>query len=165
MKRPVIILFTLTLLTALSYGQTQSHIDSLLTSLYDIKKSKDISTQKEAKQIIEYGDKVLSFLTNRFADTTLTKINSECQELTLTKGEVAIILADRIEIMPYALLTYIQNCTLEFCKDNPNLVEYYLSAIRRDNVKKFQDRYIGWLKSKDRKKWGPYLTNKKKKVK
>lgn len=165
MKRPLVILVYLTFLTGLSYGQTQSHIDSLLKALYDTKKSKDLSTRQEAKQIISYGDKVLPFLTQRFNDRTFTQINSECQQLTLTRGEVAIILADRIEIMPYALLTDIQNCTLEFCKDNPNLIEYYLFAIRRGNVEKFHRRYIDWLKSEDRKKWGPYLTSSKGKAK
>lgn len=150
-------------MTSLSYGQTQFKIDSLLTALYDIENSKELSKRPEGKLIISYGDKVLPMLTAYFTDTTLTEIKSDCQSLNLTKGEVAIILADRIEFMPYAKLTNIQNCLLEFCKDNPNLIEYYLYAIRRDNVKEFQDRYNKWLTSKDRKKWGPYLTNKKKK--
>ncbi|MXV50071.1 hypothetical protein GS399_03735 [Pedobacter sp. HMF7647] len=165
MKRPAIILIYLTLLTSLSFGQSQSQVDSLLTALYDTKKSKDISTQKEATQIISFGDKVLPLLTKLFSDNTPTEINSECQGLKLTKGEVAIILADRIEIMPYALLTHIQNCSLEFCNDNPNLIEYYLNAIRRDGVEKFQNRYTDWLDSKDRKQWNPYLTNNKIKLK
>lgn len=156
------ILIFLTLLASLSYGQTKFKIDSLLTAICDTKKSKDLSLREEAKQLINYGDKVLPYLVNWFTDTTKTEIKSDCQNLTLTKGDVAIIIADRIEVMPYAQLTNIQNCLIEFCKDNPNLIEYYLHAIRRDNVEKFQNRYVNWLRSNERKKWGPYLASKKK---
>lgn len=105
MKPHTIILTYLTLLTSLSYAQTQSGVDSLLIALEDAKTSKTITIQAEAKKIISYGDKVLTFLANRFTDTTPTTIYSDCQDVTLTKGEIAIILADRIEQMPYYLLT------------------------------------------------------------
>ncbi|GAO45356.1 hypothetical protein FPE01S_05_00530 [Flavihumibacter petaseus NBRC 106054] len=145
----------------MSYGQTQIDIDSLLKPLHDIKSSKDISAHHNAQAILNFGDRALPLLANRFADTALTEIHSDCREFVLTKGEVAIIMADKIEMMPYALLTHVQNCTLEFCKDNPNLIEYYLYPIRRNGMEIFQYRYNEWLKSNDRKKYGPYLSNKK----
>lgn len=50
--------------------------------------------------------------------------------------------------MPYFVLTGMQNCLLEFCENNPNLIEYYLPWINRDGVLNFKDKYINWL-SKD----------------
>lgn len=165
MRRYLIIPTCMLFLIGPSFGQTQLTVDSLLTTLYTTKNSKYLSTQAEGRRLISYGEKILPFLANRFTDTTLTAIKSECQEFMLTKGEVAIIVADRIEMMPYAQLAYMQNCELEFCKDNPNLVEYYIHAIRRITVKKFQDRYFDWLKSKERRKSHYYLINKKKRTK
>jgi len=141
-------------------AQSKQVLDSLLSPLYDIDNSKNISKAPQAKQIMNYGDKVLPILATYFADTTTTNIKSECQNIYLTKGEVAIILADRIEMMPYMTLTGIQNCLMEFCEGNPNLIEYYLTAIRRDNAKVFKEKYSDWLSSDDRKKWPPHVNNK-----
>lgn len=41
-----------------------------------------------------------------------------------------------------------RNCLLEFCENNPNLIEFYLDWINRDGVLNFKDNYINWL-SKD----------------
>lgn len=133
-------------------------LDSLLLSIYDgVSNSKYISRTKQAKQIISFGRSVLPALSMYFSDTTQTKIRSECQNFNLNRGEVAIVLADRIERMPYFYVTHIQNCTLQFCEDNPNLVEFYFYAIRRDTVQSFQERYVEWLSSDDRKKSTAYI--------
>lgn len=162
MAKHLFISTILTLLLNISVGQTKQLLDSLLLPLYEIDNSRDLSTITQAKQIIGFGYKVLPILSTYFTDTALTKIKSECQGTYLTKGEVSIILCDRIEMMPYGTLTGIQNCLMEFCKDNPNWVEYYLNAIRRKGVKLFQENYAHWLTSKDRKKWTPNIKNKKK---
>lgn len=161
----ILILTILTTLNGLSFGQASQEIDSLLSVLAKAQNSNEISTKHAANEIINYGKNVLLLLADRFDDNTSTEVNSDCQNFKLTKGEIAMILADRIEYMPYAKLTNIQNCLMTFCEDNPNLIEYYFYAIRRDNVKKFQVRYKDWLKSGERKKWPPYLNNKKKKTK
>ena len=163
MKKAVIIAILLSLSFSLSYSQSKLKLDSLLIPLLEIDNSKDIATTPQAKQIIQYGDKMLPILAVYFSDTTHTKIKSECQNVYLTKGEVAIILADRIELMPYATLTGVQNCILDFCKNNSNLIEYYLFAIRRVGAITFQKKYAEWLVSKDRTEWPPYLNNSKKK--
>lgn len=165
MARFTTILFLLIFCSSVTYGQTQSIIDRLLKELYKTTNSKELSTRSEAKQIISFGEEALPILSNYFNDTTLTVVKSECQNLMLNRGEIAIILADCIEYMPYAMLTNIENCLLEFCEGNPNLIEYYLYAIRRDNVNRFQEKYTVWLTSKDRRKWGPYKTNKERKTK
>lgn len=161
----IFILTILTTLNSLTFGQTTpQEIDSLLSVLAKTHISKEIMTNQAAIKIVSYGRNVLSLLADKFDDSTLTEVNSDCQNLRLTKGEIAMILADRIEYMPYAKLTNIQNCIMTFCEDNPNLIEYYFFAIRRDDVKEFQGRYKDWLTSGERKKWPPYLNNKKKKT-
>lgn len=128
-----------------SFSQSREEIDSLLSVVIGIQNSKHIVTNPAAIKIITYGDKVLPLLASIFQDTTRTQVKSDCQAVLLNKGEIAIIIADRIELMPYAFLTGIQNCLLAFCEDNPNLIEYYLYAIRRDGAQLFERKYSDWL--------------------
>jgi len=152
MKKTFIILTFIVNLN-LGFGQTKTQIDSLLNTIAEIENSKEITKTVEAEKIIIFGEKSLPILAEFFTDSTVTKVKSECQERNLTKGELSIIMADRIERMPYATITGIQNCTLTFCKNNPNLIEYYLWAIKRDGIGAFQDKYKDWLVSDDRKDW------------
>jgi hypothetical protein len=123
-------------------------IESLLSMLYQIDNSKDLSVNLQGKRLINYGNKILPILASKFLDTTSTNVKSMCQNFYLRKGEIAIIIADRIEYMPYAKLTQIQNCIATFCEDNPNFIEYYLSAIRKQGIFSFQKKYLRWLKAK-----------------
>jgi hypothetical protein len=142
------------------HSQSKDQVDSLLLSVCLTKNSKDIVKGNQAKKIIAYGNKLLPTLINFFKDTTLTKVKSDCQGRFLNKGEVAIILADKIELMPYFTVTGIQNCLIEFCKNNPNGIEFYLNAIKQNGIEVFSKKYIDWLNSGDRKSWPPYITNK-----
>lgn len=163
MTKRITIFLLLPLLFDKTFSQSREEIDSLLAVVVGIENSKHIVTNPAAIKIITYGDKVLPLLASIFQDTIRTQVKSDCQGVLLNKGEIAIIIADRIELMPYAFLTGIQNCLLTFCKDNPNLIEYYLYAIRRDGVQLFERKYSDWLVNADRNNWPPYLTNKKKK--
>lgn len=139
------------------FSQSKVQIDGLLSKVCLTKDSKDIIKCKSAKKLIAYGNNLLPLLTKFFKDTTQTEIKSDCQGRFLNRGEVAIIIADHIEPMPYAAVTGIQNCLLEFCPNNSNAIEYYLSAIKRDGVALFYKRYIAWLNSDERKKWPFYV--------
>lgn len=130
------------------FAQSKSEIDYLLNEISETKDSKEITKTSQALEIITYGEKILPILTEFFIDSTPTSVKSECQNRNLTKGEIAIILADKMEWMPYFALTGMQNCLLEFCENNPNLIEYYLDWINRDGVLNFKNKYISWL-SKD----------------
>lgn len=132
------------------FAQTKEEFYQLINEI-SVKNSVDIIKTNEAKKIIAYKEKSLPILANFFTNNTLTNIKSDCLKRDLTKGEIAIIIADKIEGMPYFQLTCIQNCTLEFCKNNPNLIEYYFSFIQKDNKKSFTEKYIDWLKSTKRK--------------
>lgn len=126
-------------------------IDRLISAISLIDSSQKIIETEEAAQIIKMGEDGLIILSDFFADTTITNIKSKCQNRKLVKGEIAIILADRIELMPYYYLTKIQNCLMTFCEDNPNLIEYYLNSIKRD-LNSFTKDYKEWLNSEKRKK-------------
>ena len=121
-------------------------------------KSERIINDSNAKLIIEKGISILTVLADRFIDSTVSLVYSDCNNRYLTVGELAIILADRVEMMPYFPLTGIENCTMKFCDKNPNLIEYYFNTIHnRLTIDEFQRRYKAWLKSKNRRKgrWLP----------
>ncbi|MEJ7609672.1 MAG: hypothetical protein WKF88_00695 [Ferruginibacter sp.] len=152
MKHSIIMLLLLFNLT-LSFSQT-SKIDSLLTIIgSEVQNSKELVNNKNSKLILNQNKRSLNILASFFLDSSKSNVYSECQNRFLNKGELAIILADRIEMLPYALITGVQNCLLTFCKDNKNLVEYYLSWNEINTKVNFQNRYLEWLKSKGRKKW------------
>jgi hypothetical protein len=136
-------------------SQTNTEINLLLNEISKIKNSKEIINTNEGKKIIEYGWKSLPKLSEFFIDKTETNVKSECVGRNLTKGEIAIILADRIEGMPYAQITGIQNCLGTFCQNNINFIEYYMDFIKRDGVEKFQVKYKEWLKSDANIEWKP----------
>lgn len=133
-------------------AQTRPEIDSLINTIAaEVDSSQSIIQNNNAKTILNYGIDVIPQLIQLFENNERTMIYSVCQEKHLTKGEIAIILADRIEGMPYFVVTRIQNCTLDFCENNPNLIEYYLWAIQRDGVTEFKNRYIDWYNDERKK--------------
>lgn len=159
MKKYITISVALTFFWQLGFSQSSNEINALLSATCTTRNSKDIIKSISAKKIIRYGNKILPVLANYFRDTTVTDVISDCQGRTLNKGEVAMILADRVEMMPYSNLTGIQNCTLTFCGGNPNFIEFYLWAIKRNGVELFFRNYSAWLTSNNRKKWITDLKN------
>jgi hypothetical protein len=150
MKKFGLIISILLLNLNSGFSQTESRIDSLLIGIAETENSKEIIKTVQAEKIRAFGENSLIILAEYFTDTTLTKIKSECHNRNLTKGEIAIIMADRIESMPYFSVTRIQNCRLTFCENNPNRIEYYFSTNNYLNNKIFKERYVEWLFSEDR---------------
>ena len=148
MKKLFLIIIFLSFLFKSAFSQSKTEVDNLLQNLYHIDNSKDLSVNTHGNKLINYGNKILPILVLKFTDSTKTKVRSLCQNSYLTKGEIAIIIADKIEIMPYAKITGIQNCIFTFCGDNPNFIEYYLADIRRQGILSFQKRYKDWIQSK-----------------
>ncbi|HHC79349.1 MAG TPA: hypothetical protein ENK46_05665 [Flavobacteriia bacterium] len=157
MKKNLLLLLTI-FQVSLAHPQGSIEIDSLLNLISKTVDSKKIIETAPAKKLIAYKEKVLPLLAEFFTDTTQTKVISTCQKRNLTKGELAIIIADNIELMPYFEITGVQNCLLTFCEKNPNLIEYYLWAIQQRRPKSFQKKYIAWLASEERKKWIPLFS-------
>ena len=129
----------------MGFSQTQYEIDSLLTALTGTENSKGIRNTEQAEKIISYHEKALPILAEFFIDSTETNIKSDCHSRHLTKGELAIIMADHIDRMPYAILTGVRNCILEFCPNNSNLIEHYLPSINDDGFSNFKQKYLSWL--------------------
>lgn len=161
MKKQLLITFILIFNFGLS--QTKTEIDSLLNEISKTENSKEIRNTNEAKKFVDYGWKILPILSDFFTDQTETNVKSECVSRNLTKGEIAIIISDAIEGMPYAKITGVQNCTLTFCEKNLNLIEYYLDFIKSDGIEKFQTKYNLWLASDERTEWQPLIDSKTKK--
>ena len=146
---------TLIILVYLIVGynsNSQSHVqlDSLLSQFQG--KSSAISESQHGKLVYSLGRKSLRELASFFSDTSVSKVFSTCNNRNLTKGEIAMVMADHIEMMPYQLLTGLQNCILIFCEENLNRIEYYFSAIEAMGRPKFTSNYLAWLSSKRRKK-------------
>jgi hypothetical protein len=134
-------------------AQDQSTIESIITEISkEVDSSQSIIKNEHAKKIISYGVDVIPTLTELYTDSSPTKIYSSCLDRFLNKGEIAIILTDRIERMPYYIVTRIQNCTMDFCENNPNHIEYYFGYIQRDGLNLFKQRYVTWFNSKERRK-------------
>jgi hypothetical protein len=141
----------LILLRINSFSQNNIDIDKLLTRLEG--QSEFITKDSLVVKLLKKGVYALPLLSLEFTNRTRSKVYSKCVGDFLTKGELAIILADRIEGMPYFTLTGIQNCTLESCNNNPNFIEYYLTLIRSQGMAlTFQKRYNEWLLSSERRR-------------
>lgn len=148
--KQILLLF---LIFSFNFGlsQNQTEIDSLLDEIGKIDNSNEISKTEPAKKIIEYKTKLLPTLADFFTDQTMTNVKSECIGRNLTKGEIAIIIADRIEpIIVNYIGFYYQNCLMNTCENNINFVEYYLPFIQSVDTEKFQKKYKLWLLSDKR---------------
>ena len=163
MKKVCLTLIIGILISSFGFSQSKSEIENLLDRISKIENSKEIIKAEQTEKLIEYGWRILPTLAEYFNDQTLTEIKSECHNRILKKGELAIIVADQIEGMPYFTLTGMQNCILTFCENNPNLVEYYLPAIVAQGMAEFKEKYNDWLASDDRIDWTPMLNYKSKK--
>jgi len=132
-------------------AQSNNEVEKLLLTIgKETKNSKAIISNKSAQKIMDYDIKVIPFLIHFFSNQVKTKTYSECQERNLTIGEIAIILVDRIEMMPYHTVTGIQNCMLSFCEDNENLIEYYFRWNDDKSLLEFIRKYKVWFSSKER---------------
>lgn len=149
-KRIVALSIVLIVYVNFAYCQSKSEIEDLLIEVSKVPDSKDIIKNQSALKISDYHDEALNILPDFFTDDTKTNVYSKCLKRKLTKGELAIILCDRIEIIPYFELINMRNFALSFCKDNPNFVEPYLDIIKKQSVKKFQERYVQWINSEER---------------
>lgn len=136
------------------FGQSEEELQGLLRELGEqTLNSKEIKQNEAAIQIMDYGVEIIPMLIGSFSNSSYTNTYSECQGRDLTIGEIAIILVDRIEPMPYFQITGVQNCLLTFCDKNDNLIEYYLKWDDGRSQIQFADKYSSWFSSEDRKGW------------
>lgn len=133
-------------------AQAQCDISTVLSGLSC--PSAQVTTDSSVIPLLAKGDTLLSLLAEHFTDYSVSRVYSACTKRFLTRGELAMILADKIEGMPYYLLTGFENCLLDQCPDNPNRVEYYLPYIRSRGITRLlQQRYREWLAGPERRKY------------
>ena len=109
-----------------------------MDGIYKTQNSKEITKTEQAEKLIEYGWRILPILAKFFVDQDKTDVKSKCIERNLSQWQISIIIAYRIEMMPYYPLIGTQNCLLTFCEKNLDFVEYYLPFIQRDGIEQFQ---------------------------
>lgn len=143
MKTPFTIILLVVFCHKNSVAQSPSELSRVLDRLSG--DSKEIRKSIATTAVISYGQNALIPLSEIFTDTTETSVYSKCQFRYLSKGELAIIVADHIKGMPYALLTDVQNCLWQFCYDNPNRIEFYLNAVQLKGYATFKTDYLEWL--------------------
>ena len=149
--KPFLALVFLTAFSLTTLAQTKSDIERFLSNLSG--QSEDLTKDYSVIKMLDNGEKLLPALSKQFMDSTVSMVFSKCMGRYLTRGEVAMVLADRIETMPYFTLTGLQNCLMQSCENNPNFVEYYLDFIKlRGTTATVQERYNEWLNSADRKR-------------
>ena len=86
-------------------------------------------------------------------------VYSHCKSRPLTFGEVALIIMERIEHIPYATALGIQNCTHAHCEDNSNLIEYFFSYWDDYTYDYLFDEYRNYLQSVRRQEFIEYWKN------
>lgn len=150
-KKIIALIIILISFSGFAFSQSKSEIEDLLIEVCKVSDSKDIIKNEAASKISDYQEEALQILPDFFIDDSKTDVYSKCLKRKLSRGEVAIILCDRIEIMPYFQLIGMQNFTFSFCEDNPNFIESYLDIINKQSTKKFKEKYVLWLNSEDRK--------------
>ncbi|UUV21009.1 hypothetical protein [Paenimyroides aestuarii] len=161
MKNIFILLFLFLKLN--SFSQTNVEVYSLLKEISLVKHSREIVNTNAGKILLSYDWKAAEILSEYFLDSNKTKVYSDCLERYLTIGEIAIIIADRIDGMNYYRLTLLQNCLMEFCQGNANIIEYYLPYIHETSLSDFKERYLLWIKSEEYVKSRHLFTDKSKK--
>ncbi|MBC8757406.1 hypothetical protein H2O64_22240 [Kordia sp. YSTF-M3] len=142
----IIICTLLVFVSSISYSQSPAQVKVLLDKITTVTNSKNIIKSKEAKKLISYNKRILLLLSFNFADDTKTSVVSDCLDRKLTRGEIAMIIADHIDRMPYFQLTGVQNCTVTFCVENPNFIEYYFWWLKTSSEKViFRNKYITYI--------------------
>ncbi len=153
MKKFLTSLFLLFLVSQLGLAQNEDEIKSLLNGIPDSIYANSMKIALQSKRIISFGEKALPVLAVSFTDSTISNNKSRCQQKYLTKGEIAILLADLIEPIPYSTVTGAPSCELFFCQENSVLIEYYLPAIKAYGLENFKKKYLLWLVSNEREEW------------
>ena len=92
--------------------------------------------------------KVLQFLIEKIADTTLTSIERKSTDGFYKKGDLAIILLSNIEFIPYASITGGQWC---ICCETGNIPVDFFSYVDKNRLN-FQSKYKNYCLEQERKK-------------
>ena len=153
MKKNLVILF-LTLVSFNSYSQTNEEIEHLLNEILLVEGNyDDLIESKQANLLVSYGKDILPKLVFFFTSTEISKLKLNCFKSNLTKGEIAIIIAEKIESIPkFEIKLPYGDYLFGRCKGNPNWIDDNLPRIRIGGVEQFIQKYNEWLNSSKRKR-------------
>lgn len=115
----------------------------------DSKEIKEISCLKQLIARIE--DPI--FLIDDLDNVDSSMVYSQCKSRHLTYGEVAFIIMEHIEPIPYSMALGIQNCTHAHCADNANLIEYFYTYWDTYTYDYLFGKYFEYLHSEERKEF------------
>lgn len=115
----------------------------------NFKKTKQLNSKGDPvfQSMVKYGAPVIVHLMDMLDDTTVTKLFNSCTNKNYTVGDLAFLLIDEIEWIPFALVIKMQWCTFRACGSLPDYFWDYL----RENRKSFKQNYQTYYYSKERK--------------
>ncbi|TVZ55827.1 hypothetical protein OD91_1095 [Lutibacter sp. Hel_I_33_5] len=150
-----------------SYSQTNEKIEHLLDEILLIDGNyNNIIESKQANELISYGEKILPKLTFFFTSLEISKLSYKCYNYNFTKGEISIMIAERIEPIPNFKIKYpVENYLWAGCKGFPKWVNYNIQKIRVGGLEQFKLIYTKWLNSSKRKRINRKNKRKLKKMK
>ena len=96
--------------------------------------------------IVKYDTAAISFLINLINDTTTSKAINTCSNSNYKIGDLAVMLINDIEPMPYATITNMQWCLPGECGILPYGFMDYVNSHRKD----FQSEYQAYYFSNER---------------
>ncbi len=136
--------------TALLPAQTQdTPIFDYLCQLENDLDSKSIQYNTSLCQIIiETQDPLM--LIQELENHDPSRVYSTCVSRYLTYAEVALIVMEHIEPIPYFAALGIQNCTRVKCPGNSNLIEYFFAYWGDYNYEYLLRKYRHYLTSERR---------------
>ena len=159
MRISFFILITLLLANSTTNGQNQNSINRMIAMVKSVpskyvtvfadKRDANKFDQKEDVWygvIKHYDTLAIKFLINLITDTTNTKIQNACTKEKYKIGDLAVLLINDIEQMPYATVTRSQWCLWSMCGILP---EGFISYINLDR-QKFKIAYEEYYHSKMR---------------
>jgi hypothetical protein len=117
-------------------GEVKSNLSKISS---EISISDSIVLCTSGQKLFHSGTNILPFLKDCFQDSTPTTVFSKCNNRTLKRGEIAILVANEISPIPIAQVVGIQQCTPPF-----RGVEYFLYRIE-ENPEMFISKYTDWI--------------------
>jgi hypothetical protein len=140
-------------------GQTQTSIRQMIGMIKDVpfkykianrfgKPTPGVDIREDTWYgiIKNYDSAAIKYLIPLIADTTTTNISSACIPGKYRRGDIAVLLINEIEPIPYATVTNMQGCVPSGCGTIPEGFFSYISGNRLT----FQAAYQTYFHSKER---------------
>ena len=139
----------------LASGQTDRSISTMISLIKSVPFHYTSSSQKDIKKlailnklndasfqmIVSYDTVAIPYLINKLNDTTLTEIYNSCSKNNFKIGDIAFLLINDIEQIPYSTVTNTQWCLVGQCGKLPDYFFNYLELNRLEFQLKYRKYY------------------------